>query len=60
MLRIVDVEGMCVYGEPDPKSLGKLVPRTVELNLSHNLMTSWSSVADIVQRLDDLRILYLR
>jgi len=46
-LRVVAVQNSLVYGEEDSQALGQFIPSVEELDLSGNLMSSWSTVANI-------------
>ena len=52
--------GMMVYGEPDAVALGAFVPKVEELNLSHNLISRWEDVGEVIKHLDNLNFLHLR
>ena len=56
----MDVMGMMVYGEPDAVALGAFVPKVEELNLSHNLISRWEDVGEVIKHLDNLNFLHLR
>jgi len=59
-LRVVAVQNSLVYGEEDSQALGQFIPSVEELDLSGNLMSSWSTVANIIKHLNKLTMLYLR
>lgn len=59
-LRIVDLTGMLVYGETNTEALGRLIPLTEELNLSENMISTWTDVGEIIKHLNNLRFLHLR
>ncbi|KAF6016941.1 hypothetical protein EB796_024750 [Bugula neritina] len=58
-LRVVAVQNSLVYGEEDSQALGQFIPSVEELDLSGNLMSSWSTVANIIKHLNKLTMLYL-
>ena len=70
-LRIVLLDGMCIQGvlagqgspkdyEEELRKIRQTFPKIVELDLSRNLLRSWTEVENICMQLKDLRILKLK
>ncbi|KAJ8678996.1 hypothetical protein QAD02_014783 [Eretmocerus hayati] len=54
-LEIICLQDQCVSNAGEPSELAQLCPRAKELDLSHNLINSWRTVAEIGIQLPELQ-----
>lgn len=60
MLQVVNLSAYNVSGPGEPGEIKRVCPNIIDLDLSNNLMTSWITIAKIVEQLKNLKSLMLK